>query len=273
MGLFERPWFQRTKHVISLVSGPVTVVTALMAATAAQGMKSPGLWKNIITYGLGGVALLAAGLWLGAWLYDRRSKTAEWPSESLKNASTKLVGRLHERWFRHEREFDANHRVSMFIPHAGGDGAVTWRCIARTITPPERAAAWPQVEDPERRTKAGLINLAVTDMTNADVSGVPDGDRENAEVEATYLRASCLTAEMHARRSWPWASIRVRIARGLKSKILCAIVVERKDGHPIRMTSRTLAITEQQEDGHREHDPCEWEHQLAADLWAAIRDD
>lgn len=272
--MFDHPLFKRLVGGFAIVLGVMSAVGTMMQGLGAQDIKSAWWRSGLIYGGIVGVGACTV-LLIFAIRHDFRktkaAKDAE-PARVLREAATRLVGHLHERWFSSGRQFDAGYRVALFVPSLV-DEHVVWRCVARTVTPPEKAAPWPQVDDIQQRTKAGLVNLAVTSSTNVDVPGVPADRRADVAVVSEYLRGSCLTEELHKQRSWPWATIRVRIARGRKSKILCAIVVEREDGMPIGLTSRSLDLREKRGPVQRQHDPCDWEHQLVAEIWAAVRDD
>jgi hypothetical protein len=105
------------------------------------------------------------------------------------------------------------------------------------------------------------------------IDGVPEASRGDDRRCERYLRETCITKDEHAKRSWKWASLLVRIARGRDGQILCVIVVEREDGGPIKL-ARELELTEKKGSStSTAHDLCTWELQLAAELWAALKDD
>lgn len=268
--MLESPTFKRVGTGLILVGALVAALGGMMQGCASQGMVATVWWKLVCIYcGIAVAAVFASLIAIGAYLDRRKARTVVEPV--LKTAAARLVEGLHARWFSRGRTLDQGHRVSLFMPD--GKDPLAWVCVARTVSPPEKAATWPQVDDIQGRTKAGLVNYAVTSGAGLDVPGVPEAKRTDSVEIQRYLDESCLTKELHEKRSWKWATVRVRFARGRASKILCAIVVEREDGLPIELTGRKLELTEKSGNVQRRHELCDWEHQLAADVWAAVRDD
>lgn len=266
---------KKENHISQWVVGAGAVggaIGAILQGLAAQGIKDVFEHPARLVLAFVGLGLASSVV---AWFVIRaRNKKKILPvtdvGVELRDAARRLVTELHKRWFSQGRALDPGFRVSLFMPRREAENIV-WICAARTISPAEDAAEWPHVDDRQERTKAGIVNYAVTEGAGLEVPGVPLSTRTDAAVVTRYLKESCLTDELHAKRSWKWASLTLRLARARKGGILCVIVVEREDGEPIRH-ARALHIAEDAPEPIR-HDICGWEQQLAADVWAAIRDD
>jgi len=109
--------------------------------------------------------------------------------------------------------------------------------------------------------------MTAFDRENKSVDGIVDGDRATQSALDTYRGKACVSRQRHEQLSWKYASLRTNFVRVSNGTIPFVLLIERKDGQPIRAVRE---ICQSEDNGeYVPLDACAEDLGLVAEVWGA----